>query len=42
MLQRLAALALVDRCTIIENFPDVLKSTIISACDVLVSPVDSI
>jgi hypothetical protein len=39
---RLAALELRRNSLIIDNFPDYLKSPILSACDVFVSPVDSV
>ncbi len=38
----LTALHLTGRALILENFPEFLKSSILAACDVFVSPVDSI
>jgi len=38
----LAVLQLTHRTLILENFPEFLKSSILSSCDVFVSPVDSI
>jgi glycosyltransferase involved in cell wall biosynthesis len=38
----LSVLKLAHRTLILENFPEFLKSSILSACDVFVSPVDSI
>jgi glycosyltransferase involved in cell wall biosynthesis len=40
--KRLARLGLTGRSLLFENFPDCLKSSLLAACDVFVSPVDSI
>jgi glycosyltransferase involved in cell wall biosynthesis len=40
--RRLAALGLRDKTLLIENCPEFLKTAVYAACDVVVSPVDSI
>jgi hypothetical protein len=40
--KRLGAMNLLDRASILENFPEYVKSTILAASNVLVSPADSI